>query len=257
MPKLASEVMRITLLSAILICVTGASRASAAPTTPVAYLERIDVFGDADTNAAREFVVRVLEASGYYVRVAHPSTLPCREATCSGARAHEVHAAVAVRATVLGLAGDVTVTFSVVDAESSREARHTRVAVDLHAANSALTELLIPASKPVPPEHRSKRAAWLLTGAAVALAAAAGSAMWNVRAREDAFFADHVDAMGRVFGISRADAEAHEASTRRWQLLGAVLLTGAVVAGSGATYMFVIGDHRAPSGVGVGATGRF
>lgn len=257
MPKLASEVMRIVVLTAILVCVTGVSRAAGAPANPVAYLERIDVYGDADTKAAREFVVRLLEASGYFVRVAHPSTAPCGEPACSGARAQEMHAAVAVRAAVLGLAGEVTVTFSVVDAKSNREARHTRAAVDLHAANGALTQFLIRASKPVSPKHQSKRAAWLFTGTAVALATAAGGAMWNVRAREDAFFADHVDAMGRVFGISRADAEAHEASTRRWQLLGALLLTGAVVAGSGATYLFVVGDRDAPSGGGVGVTGEF
>lgn len=248
--------MRITVLIAILACATGASRAAGAP-TPVAYLERVEVYGDADADAARKFVVRVLEASGYRIRVAHPSTPPCREPACSAARAREARATIAVRAAVLGLAGEVTVTLSVVDVATNRRAGRTRGAVDLQTADRALTEFLMPASKPDATEQRSNRAAWLLTGAAVVLAAGAGGAIMNARARDDAFFADHVDAMGRVFGISRADAEAHEATTRRWQVLGAVLLVGAAAAGSGATYLFVTGDRHAPSGVGVGVTGRF
>lgn len=248
---------RITVLIAVLACATGASRAAAAQMTPVAYLERVEVYGDADPDAARKFVVRVLEASGYHVRVAHPSSPPCREPACSAARGRDVRAAIAVRAAVLGLANEVSVTVSVVDVATKRQAARTRGAVNLQAADRALTEFLMPSSTPDAPEARSNRTAWLLTGAAVALAAGAGGAVLNARAREDAFFADHVDAMGRVFGISPADARAHEAITRRWQVLGAALLAGAAVAGSGATYLFVTGDRHAPSGAGIGVTGRF
>lgn len=249
--------MRITAVIVVLACTLGAARAAGAQMTPVAYLERVEVYGDADADAARNFVVRVIEASGYRIHVADLSTTPCRESACLTARAREARARIAVRATVLGLAGEVTVTFSVVDIATNRQAGRTRGAVDLRAADRGLTSFLRLTGRPDVLEQRPNRAAWILTGAAVALAAGAGGALWNARAREDAFFAAHVDGMGRVSGISRADAEAHEVTTRRWQVLGAVLLAGAAVAGSGATYLFLSGEQHAPSGVGVGVTGRF
>lgn len=249
--------MRITVLIALFACVMGSSPASGTPMTPVAYLERVEVYGEADPDRARRFVELVLEASGYRIHVAHPSAPRCREPTCLAARAREASATIAVRAAVLGLAGEITVTFSVVDVATNRQVGRTRGAVDLQAADRGLIEFLRPARSPESPGGSSNRVGRLLTGAAVALGVGAGGAFVNARARESAFFADHVDATGRVVGISPADAAAHESTTRRWQVLGTVLLAGAAVAGSGATYVFLSGDRRAPDGAGVGVTGRF
>jgi hypothetical protein len=78
----------------------------------------------------------------------------------------------------------------------------------------------------------------------------------TANAREDEFFADHVDPAGNVHGISPSAAADHETTTRRWQLIGGLLLSGAGAAGITATVLFLTDDER-PSAVGVGVTGSF
>lgn len=250
--------MRIAVIAMIALVAGQLAFSRVAAAAPLAYLEPIEVYGDTAPDAARAFVLRLLEAAGYQIRVAHPATTPCREPACLAQRAHEVRGAIAVRVAVLGLAGSVSVTMLVVDVATQRSATHTRGAVDLAGADATLADVLRRASSTDRPPHgRSHRMAWVLTGTAIVFLAGGGLAVMEARDRQDTFFAEHVDAMGRVFGISRAAAAAHQATTRRWQVLGGLLVVGAAAAGAAGTYLFLTGDEHAPSGAGIGMTRTF
>lgn len=248
--------VRIAIITVIVVGALAWGRTAAA--SPVAYLESVELYGDADPDAARAFVRRVIEAAGYRVHIAAASSQPCRDEACSTNRAQATGAVVVMRAVVLGLAGEISVTFVIVDVATQRSSVHTRGAVDLGATDATLAGLLRPPLPAAAPgSKRTNVAAIVLTGAAVVLLVGGSGAIIEARSRRETFFAEHVDAMGRVFGISRDQAAAHEATTRRWQLLGGALLVGAAAAGAGATYLFVTGDESAPSGVGVGTRRTF
>jgi hypothetical protein len=125
-------------------------------------------------------------------------------------------------------------------------------------ADGAIADFLKPQSGPWS-EHPGRRVvAWATAGAAVLLAAGGAWALATSASRKDTFFAEHVNENGEIYGISPADAADHEATTRRWDLLGGLLLAGAGAAGITATVVFLSdGKHAEPEAALVGVAAKF
>jgi hypothetical protein len=229
------------LLGPLALCL-AAGRALAAPG---AYVDEVAIHGRVAPGEATAFVHRVLGAAGLEPRraagaddPAATTPAPCgRDPACLAERGRREGARVAVRATVLELAGEVSISLYVVDTRTGAASEHARQGVDLRGADEALTADL--RSRFVADRGSSSRtAAWTLAASAIALGAGGAFALLHAEGIEDAFFADHVNANGDVVGISPADAMAEEDRARAWTVGGGVLLGGAAVCAGLSIWLF-------------------
>lgn len=248
----------VVLTLGLLLGLAVTSRARAAPPR-TAYVDDVQGHGDVDEDAARAFVARVVADAGYEARFREAPEAPCGDdAACLARRGRAARAEIALRATVLGLAGEVSVALYVVRTDTGRGSALVHRGVDLSGGDATVSGFLGSGATVPPSRSRRRVAAWATTGAAALLLAGGVVALVVADARRDEFFADHVDVSGNVVGISPDDAAAHEGTTRAWQLAGGVMLLGAGAAAVTATILFFGGAERGgPAPVGVGVAGAF
>jgi hypothetical protein len=252
------SVTALPVLVAALLCAV-AGPATAQPLR-AAYVEEVGVYGELERAAVVAFVGRVLREAGYEPIFAPTDRPGCGgDATCMAERARAAGAALAVRATVLGLAGEISIALVITAVSEPSPWQHQAQGVDLTGSAPALSAAV--AAVPIETPRRSRArpiAAWTLTASAVALAAGGTWALVEVRSQRRAFFRDHVNAAGEVVDISMDDARRAERNARRWSIAGAALFGGAGAAGVSAVVLFVGGsDGERPRPVGVGLAGSF
>jgi hypothetical protein len=225
--------------AALLMCTIAVSPALAA--SP-AYVDEVATHGRVAPAEAAAFVARVLRAAGLEPLVApdarHGDAAPCgRDAACLAGRGRRAGARLALRATVLELAGEISVSLYVVDTRTGSASEHARQGVDLRGVDDALAADLrgrFGAER----GRRRRVAAWTFAGTAAALGTGGVLALLHARSIEDAFLADHVNAGGDVVGISPADAMAEERRARAWTLGGGLLIGGAVLSAAASAWLF-------------------
>lgn len=222
-----------------------------------AYVDSVSTYGGPAPVEASAFVRAVVEQAGY-APILSADDEPCGMTPgCHVERGRKALAAISLQATVIEVAGTVSVSFYVVDVQTGAVSQSRQDEIDLSSPRASLATAL---PSPVNEHSSSGRriAAWSLTGAGVALAVGGSLAWLHSRSLRSEFLDNHVDENGDVFGISPAAARQKEQSAKRWELAGVLLWTAAAGSGVTATILFS-GDHesQAPRPAGVVLVGEF
>jgi hypothetical protein len=246
--------------SCLVLVAAGLIASGPAHADPAVHIHEVKVHGDVLLKDARSYLERLLSAAGYDVAFAPTGSETCgADAACLSTQGKRAGAVLAGTATVLGLAGDVSVVLTLVEVASGRFASHTRPGVNLDQNDQELARwILITFGRP-PASSRAagKPLAWTLASVGVALAVTGGLALVHAQAVESDFRARHVNEHEQVHSISRSDAEAWESRAQRWAAAGWISLGLAGGSGVAATILFMNRGRAEPAPMGVGIGGSF
>jgi hypothetical protein len=239
----------VLLISTLLVPASGFGQAS-----PGAYVDEVANYTRASDHEVDERFRDALREAGYVPLANVGNASPCAagDTFCLAERARARGADVAVRATWVEVATEISLALEVVSARDGQVASYIVRRADPTAAATVVAGLLA-ADRDRISSRGSAAVAWTLAGTSAALLLGGGASSWRAWHQRREFFAAHVDEGGDVVGISPADARAAERRARAWSVAGAALLAGAAASGITATVMFT----RSSSDGAVAVGGRF
>lgn len=210
-----------------------------------AVVEQVETFGGLRSELARAHLERLLGAVGYRVLDETPA--------CAGDRAclrsflRDAGADLAVRATYVDVAGEVTLALVLIERDgraweiTAAVAAIERVSSELVAAISAPEQAIVSDSGHAPGR---RRLAWgLAAGGALAMVGG-GLMIWEARSQRDEFFDGFVDGDGNVMGLSPGQAQDREDRANRWLAAGIATACVGALAGMGSTVLFITAPER-------------
>jgi hypothetical protein len=221
---------------------------------PAAHVDEVSNYSRASDHEVDALVREALREAGYVPLENVGDAAPCAagESFCLAERARARNADVAVRATWVEVATEVSLALDVVRARDGQVASYVVRRANPTAAATVVGSLLA-ADRERGSSLGRTAVAWTLAGTSAALLIGGGASSWRAWQQRRAFFSAHVDEEGDVVGISPAAARAAESRARAWSVAGAALLAGAAASGITATVMF----SRSGSDGGLAVGGRF
>jgi hypothetical protein len=250
--------MKRELAAAVLIAATllvpGSGFGETPPAAyPAAYIDEVANYTRASDDEVDELLREALREAGYTALANVGNAAPCAagDTFCLAERARARGADVAVRATWVEVATEVSLALEVVRARDAQVASYVVRRGNPEAAATIVGGLLA-ADRDRGPSGRTT-VAWTLAGTSAALLVGGGASALRAWQQRRAFFSAHLNDDGDVVGISPPDARAAESRARAWSVAGVALLAGAAVSGVTATIMLT----RSGSDGSVVLGGRF